>query len=62
MTVRMTRLAFGGGAEHGGDIVVAFDVGFLGEIQITAIRLRLTRKCGLQIFFGFRTFHDTTSC
>ena len=39
VAVGMAGLAFGGRAEHGGDIVVAFDVGLLREIQIAAVGL-----------------------
>jgi hypothetical protein len=43
---------FGRRTEDGGNIVVAFDVGLLGEIEIPAIGLALTRKSGFQIVFG----------
>src|SRR3546814_1289334 len=46
----------GGGAEHGGDIVVAFDIGLLREVQITAIGLRLASEGGLQVIFGLGAF------
>ena len=49
MAVRVAGFAFGGRAEHGGDIVVAFDVGLLREIEITAVRLRFAGERGLQI-------------
>ena len=49
MAVRMAGLAFGGRAEHGGDVVVAFDVGLLGEIEIAAVRLALAGEGVLQI-------------
>ena len=64
MAVRVAGLAFGGGAEHGGDVVVAFDVGLLREIQIAAVRLRFAGECGFQIFLGpgaFQIAHDVTS-
>jgi hypothetical protein len=35
---------------------VAFDIGLLREIQIAAIGLRFTGKCGLQVFFGAGSF------
>ena len=49
MAVRMAGLAFGGRAEHGGDVVVAFDVGLLGEVEIAAVGLALAGERGLQI-------------
>ena len=52
MAVRMAGLAFGGRTEHGGDVVVAFDVRLLGEIEIAAVRLAFTGEGGLQIVFG----------
>ena len=53
MAVRVAGLAFRGGAEHGGDVVVAFDVGLLREIQIAAVGLQFAGERGLQIVFGF---------
>ncbi len=47
--------AFGGGAEDGGDIVVAFDVGLLREIEIAAIGLAFAGKRLLEVFHGLRT-------
>ena len=38
MAVRVAGLALGGRAEDGGDVVEAFDVGLLREIEIAAIR------------------------
>ena len=60
MAVRMPRLTLGGRTEHGRNVVVTLDVGALGEVQVTAIGLRLAGKRILQILFGFRTFqrHD----
>ena len=61
MAVGVAGLAFRGGAEHGGDVVVAFDVGLLREIQITAIGLQFAGKRGLQVILGLATFkrgHD----
>ena len=52
MAVRVAGLAFRGRAEHGGDVVVAFDVGLLGEIEIAAVRLALAGERVLQIFLG----------
>jgi glyoxylase I family protein len=50
--VGVAGLAFGGRAEHGGDVVVAFDVGLVREIQVAAVGLRFAGKCGLQVAFG----------
>ena len=52
MAVRVAGLAFGRRTEDGGDIVVAFDVGLLGEIEIAAVGLALARERRLQIVFG----------
>ncbi len=52
MAVSMAGFAFGGGPEHGGDIVVAFDVGLLGKIKITAVGLIFPGEGGFQVFFG----------
>jgi hypothetical protein len=48
----MAGLALGGRAEHGGDVVVALDVGLLGEIQVAAVGLALAGESGLQVVFG----------
>ena len=37
--VRVAGLAFRGGPEHGGDVVVALDIGLQGEIEIAAVGL-----------------------
>ena len=55
MAVCVTRFTFGGGTENGGDIVVTFNVGFLGEIQIAAVGLRFTGKGCLEVIFGLRS-------
>src|ERR1700731_241082 len=56
MAVRVAGLAFGGRPEHGGDVVVAFDVGLLCEIEIAPVRLALAGKGRLQIVFSLGTF------
>ena len=56
MPVRMPGLAFGGGAEHRGHIVIAFHVGLLREIQVAAIRLRFTGERVLQVAVGLAAF------
>ena len=53
MAVGMARFALRRGAEHGGDVILTFHIGFLCEIQITAIGLRFAGKCVFQITFGF---------
>ena len=52
----MTGFAFGGGTEHGSDIVLAFDVRLRCKIQVPPVGLRFARKCGFQIPFRFRSF------
>ena len=56
MTMSMAGLAFGGGTEYGGRVVIALHVRLLGEIQIAAVCLRFASKGGFQIFLGFRAF------
>ena len=56
MAVGMAGLAFRGGAEHGGDVVVAFDVGLLREIEIAAVGLAFAGEGVLQIFHGLACF------
>ena len=58
MAVRMAGLAFRGRAEHGGDVVVAFDVGLLCEIEIAAVGLALAGERVLQILCGLRAFES----
>ena len=53
MAVGVAGLAFGGRTEHGGDVVVAFDVGLLGEIEIAAIGLRFACESVLEALLGF---------
>jgi hypothetical protein len=52
MTVRMAGLTFRSGAEDRGNIVVAFNVSLLGEIEVTAVGLALAGKRFFQIVFG----------
>ena len=52
MAMRVAGLAFGGRAEDGGDVVVAFDVGLLSEVEVTAVGLAFTGERGLQVTFG----------
>lgn len=52
----MAGFAFRRRAEHRGDVVVAFDVGLLREIQIASVGLRLARERGLQVVFRLAAF------
>jgi hypothetical protein len=47
--------ALRGRAEHGGDVVIAFDIRLLGEIQVAAIGLTFAGERRLQVLFGART-------
>src|SRR5436190_19631001 len=47
--MRMTGFAFRRRAEHRRDVVLAFDVGLVGEVQIPAVRLRFACERGLEI-------------
>ena len=49
MAVRMAGLAFRGRTEHGRDVVLAFDVGLVREIQVTPVRLRFAGERGLEV-------------
>ena len=51
--VGMPGFPFGGGAEYRGDVVIPFDVGFGGKIQVTTVRLGFPGKCGLSDFVRF---------
>ena len=53
VTVRVSGLAFGGGAEQRRDVVLPFDVGFRGEIEIASVRLRLAGERGFVVVVGF---------
>ena len=56
VTVGMPGLAFGGGAEQCCNVVLAFDVGLVRKIQITAVGLRFARKGGFQVVFRLGAF------
>ena len=56
VAVRVAGLALGGRAEHGGDVVVALDVGLLREIEIAAVGLALAGERCLQVVFGLGSF------
>ncbi len=56
MAVRVAGLAFGGGAEHRRDVVLAFDVGLVREVEIAAVGLRFARERRLEIAVGLRAF------
>jgi hypothetical protein len=60
VAVRVAGLAFSGGAEERGDVVLAFHVGLRGEVEIAAVRLGLARERGLQVVVSlgaFQRFH-----
>jgi hypothetical protein len=48
--------AFSRRAEHGGDVVIAFDVGLLREVEIATVRLAFAGKGVFQILLGLRAF------
>ncbi len=50
--VRVAGLALGGRAEHRLHVVVALDVGLLGEIQVATVGLRLTGEGVLEVLLG----------
>ncbi len=52
----MAGFAFGRRPEHGGNVVVALDVGLLGEIEIAAVGLGFPGERGFQVFFGLAAF------
>ena len=58
MAVSVTGLALGGRTEHGRHVVVAFDVGLLGEVEVAPVRLAFAGEGGLQIFLGFGAFQS----
>ena len=49
MAVRVTGFTFGGGPENGCNVVVAFNIGLLCEIEITAIGLGFAGKSTLLV-------------
>ena len=53
MAVRMAGFALGRRTEHGGDVIVAFDIRLLCEIEIPPVRLQFAGEGVLQIGFGF---------
>src|SRR5664279_1869054 len=60
MAVCVARLAFGGRAEQRGNVVLAFDVGLVREIQIATIGLRFACERVAQALLGLRSLesHD----
>src|SRR5471030_1213765 len=58
MAMGMAGLAFGGGAEHGGDIVKAFDIGLLREIKIAAIGLAFAGEGLFEVSPGLGVFES----
>src|SRR5579872_2160216 len=62
MAMGMPRLAFGGGAEHGGEVIIPLDIGLAGEIKIAAIGLAFTSESGFEIVQSLRAlqrWHET---
>jgi len=55
VAVCVAGLALGGVAEEASDIRVTLDVRDLGEVEVAAVRLRLTRESGLQIVVRLRS-------
>src|SRR5262249_53651976 len=54
VTERMPGLGLRGVAEQPADIRISFDVRPASEIQVSPVRLRLTRERGLQVLVGVR--------
>jgi hypothetical protein len=52
VTMGMAGFAFRGGAENGGDVIMAFDVGLLCELEVAAIGLAFAGESLFQIFPG----------
>jgi len=48
----MAGLTLGGRAEHRRNVVESLDIGLGGEVQIAAIRLRLSGERVLEILLG----------
>ena len=59
MAMGVAGLAFRGRAEHGGDIVVAFDIGLLCEIEIASVSLAFAGKGVFQIVLGLGTLESS---
>ena len=55
MAMRVAGFALGGGAEYDGCIVIALDVGLLGEIEIAPVSLALAGKGVLEVLFSAGT-------
>jgi hypothetical protein len=60
--VGMPGLALGRRAKHRRHVVVALHVRPLGEVEITAIGLRLAREGVLEIVLGLAAFECHTTC
>ncbi len=56
MSVCVPGFAFGSRAEHRSDVVVTLHIGLGGEVQVTAVCLRLAGKCVFQVLFSFGIF------
>ena len=56
MPVGMARFTFGGGTENSGYVVVALNVSFLREVEVTAVCLRLARERVFEVLLGLGSF------
>src|SRR6185437_2333714 len=56
MAMGVAGFAFGGGTEHGGNVVVALDVGLGGEVHVTTIGHRFAGESVFQILLGLGAF------
>src|SRR5690606_30921863 len=56
VAVRVAGLTLGGGAKHGGHVVVTLDVGLRGEVQVATVGLRFAGKRFFQVQLGFAAF------
>ena len=54
--MRVPGLALGGRPEHGRDVVLPFDIGLVGEIEIAAVRLGLPGERGFQVVVSLAAF------
>jgi hypothetical protein len=62
MPVRMAGLAFRGGAEDRGHIVLALDIRLVGEIEVAPVRLGFAGESGLEVVVGLGAFERFHSC
>ena len=55
VAVREAGLAFSGGAESCGHVVLAFDVGLVCKVQMAPLGLRFASEVVFQVLLGLRT-------